>query len=531
MEQNKIGRYGPGQVLWGEYQINQLIGIGGTSEIYRVIDQEGKFHAAKVIKPDLLTPASGDSFLNQFRKEAGIHTSLKHRYIVKCSKVFLQDTPPVGMLLEYIRGGNLAVVIQNALSNDYVPDDTYSMRLTHAISTALDYLHNQHIYHCDVKPGNILIDDRGIPYLADFSTSVHASDRFQVQPLIKGAPAYMAPEQFIGQPVDARTDVYALALTVYQLFSGGYHPLDNDVIMQQHPYDPAKHYAWFSNAHQNVKPLPPSYFNPQILPTVDHVFGRALAKEPAERYPAAREFYRDLGNALTKRSILAKLAQKLFRTGSKQTSIFAWDALYEEKSATSIPYESAVGVQHVYGQDGIQPAENHSSHTAYPHIFISYAHEDGSGLAKMIDQDLRQRFFNTWWDNGIEPGADWEAAIRSAIDQSDALVVIMTQAAQESRYVRSEWRYALDERRIPVIPVIAHGFDPARLPLVLREIQWIDARADYEQAMTALAAALQKISPMIPFPPPPPLVSPPQSGYTTAYYMPDHPTEPNPDAR
>lgn len=124
-------------------------------------------------------------------------------------------------------------------------------------------------------------------------------------------------------------------------------------------------------------------------------------------------------------------------------------------------------------------------------VFLSYAHGDGGDLAARLEADLRASGFRVWWDQGIRPGDDWEQAIRQAVDQADALVVVFTPKAAGSRYVRAEWHYALDQRGIAVIPLLAPGFDPADLPLVLRIIQWVDARQDYESALAALIGALQ----------------------------------------
>lgn len=130
---------------------------------------------------------------------------------------------------------------------------------------------------------------------------------------------------------------------------------------------------------------------------------------------------------------------------------------------------------------------------AGPTIFVAYAAADGGSIAQEVITHLEAHQFMGWWNKNIPPGSDWDDAIIDAINQADAMILVMTNGARSSRYVRAEWRYALDEQKMPVIPLIMPGFEPSQLPLALREIQWIDARVNFDAALTKLVEALRKI--------------------------------------
>jgi molecular chaperone DnaK len=162
-----------------------------------------------------------------------------------------------------------------------------------------------------------------------------------------------------------------------------------------------------------------------------------------------------------------------------------------KRSATAASNDDqSMGSQSAYDGLGVHPTQDTSEQQSLLTIFISYAHQDGVGLARRLVADLRAHGFETWWDDGIQPGSEWEKTIREAIDRSDAMVVLFTEAATYSSYLDAEWHYAHDVRKIPVIPVLAPGFDDDNLPLVLRRIQWADIRADYDFALSRLVIAL-----------------------------------------
>lgn len=521
-----IGSYGPGHTLWGKYHINKLVGIGGIAEVYRAMDDEGNVVAAKILSRRSLNSDTNPYTLTQFQKEAGIHKLMNHPHIVSCQEAFTGPLDPPGMILQYIHGSNVAILIENLakrlyirLSPEYFKEFSkeHILPIVKTVGSALSYMHAQHLVHCDVKPGNILIqyeDGQVVSYLTDFSTSVHLSDRYQSDRLIQGAPLYMAPEQFEGKPLDARTDIYALAITIYQLFSAGNHPIWN-----QQATDSEDHNA-LKEAHLTIAPTPLRHFNANASPEIESILTKALAKNPDDRFQTVQEFCETLVNLIGEPSFWKNLTHGIVRRFLPARSRYKhrfWEDLYSMPPMESgfpgqhglqiyleitptgtigpITQEEKTveGIQHVYDEYGTSLSKIPRKLRDQPKVFISYAHADGSALANMFDKGLREHGFSTWWDRGkkgVTPGSDWDYAIRQAIDHSDALVVIMTNTAQRSRYVRSEWRYALDVRQIPVLVVITHGLDTDTLPLVLRELQWIDSRADLSRALDELSMAI-----------------------------------------
>jgi plastocyanin len=149
---------------------------------------------------------------------------------------------------------------------------------------ALDYAHARAVVHRDIKPANVLLPAPDWPMLADFGISKLLND---IQPqltstgVIVGTAAYMAPEQALGQTIDARTDLYSAGVVLYELLTG-HIPFESDTptgLLLQHAY---------------AQPRPPSQLNPDLPVAVDELLLRALAKNPAERFPTARAFAEEL---------------------------------------------------------------------------------------------------------------------------------------------------------------------------------------------------------------------------------------------
>lgn len=125
-------------------------------------------------------------------------------------------------------------------------------------------------------------------------------------------------------------------------------------------------------------------------------------------------------------------------------------------------------------------------------VFISFAASDGTGEVKRLRHSLEEDF-DLWWAEDIPPGMDRETAVRAAIDQTAAMVVVFTSGALRSKYVIAEWTYALDDRNIPVIPMLTAGVDLEQIPLVLQTVAPLDARVDHPKAMARLAETLKNI--------------------------------------
>ncbi len=279
----------------GAYEIVALLGKGGMAEVYRARQQLGgrvaRDVALKLIDARLsLSP----EFIARFEREAQTLVSLSHPHILKAFDYGqYQDT--VYLVMELLPGGSLAELIRKCLLP--LSDVT---RLLEQTGQALDYAHRQSIVHRDLKPQNVLLDSESNAFLTDFGIVKllgETSSLTQSNTSI-GTPAYMAPEQWTAGAVDARTDLYALGVMLYEMV-GGRVPFSGDTPFR----------VMYLHTHES----PPSIYalRPDLPPTIDRVIGKALAKDPAARYESAAALVADFKAALAGHPVTAPPATLL----------------------------------------------------------------------------------------------------------------------------------------------------------------------------------------------------------------------------
>lgn len=286
----------------GEYEIVSRLGEGGMAVVYRAQQQNIKREVAvKVIQPSLRQNAD---FSARFEREAQTIASLSHPNIIKVFDYgilrgfYLRLMDPTAdarknmiyVVMELLTGGDLSDMIrQGALSLPQI-----SQFLT-GIASALDYAHQKGVIHCDLKPENILLDEGRNVVLADFGIARLISDtsaKEEDSDFIAGTPYYMAPEQWSGQPTDARTDVYALGIILFEMLTG------------KAPYDADTPYK-LMNKHL-LAPVPAVRdVRPELPGALQAVLQRALAKEAAQRYPTAGQLVAEFNAAVAKQSLAA----------------------------------------------------------------------------------------------------------------------------------------------------------------------------------------------------------------------------------
>ncbi|NPV87177.1 MAG: serine/threonine protein kinase [Anaerolineae bacterium] len=263
----------------GRYHIKALLGKGGMAEVYRAYDTllEREI-AVKVIRAE----RSGDeSFLKRFEREARAIASLQHPHIVRVHDAGETDGDPY-LVMDYLPGGTLKEYIERAGQNRPIPV-RQAARLLAPIARALEYAHQHHIVHRDVKPANILLTANGEPMLSDFGIVKLLEDdatQLTVRGMGIGTPEYMSPEQWKGA-ADARSDIYALGVVFYEMVTGvrPYTANTPAAVMLKHL----------------TTPLPPARQHVPSLPeAVDAILARALAKDPQDRYPDMGGFAADL---------------------------------------------------------------------------------------------------------------------------------------------------------------------------------------------------------------------------------------------
>ncbi len=265
----------PGDTLLkGRYRVMRLLHRGGFGYIYLAQDRLLEQNVAlKELMPVL---ADDSATLKRFIHEAQATSRLIHPNIARTLDVFT-DRGNYYIALEYLPGGSLEDLLHQRswLSLDE------AVLIAADICAALSQAHNQGVYHCDIKPGNILFDKNGVAKLADFGIA-HVSETLvarnwrTARDFSSGTLLYMAPEQLDGVRDDPRVDVYALGAVLYQMLAGRpYLPFD--------PQDTAGAQANNINLIRHHRPQPLD----RLPSEVNAVLIKALSKQPTRRYPSA----------------------------------------------------------------------------------------------------------------------------------------------------------------------------------------------------------------------------------------------------
>ena len=277
----------PGAYLAG-YRLEERIGRGGQAVVFRAIDEQlGRPVAMKILAPAF---TNDRAFRTRFINESHAAAAVEHPHILP-----VYDAGEASGLLfiamRYVPSGDVRSLVRQ--------QGPLSVRrgwtIISQIAAALDAAHQLRLVHRDVKPANMLLDTSNRvagthrsdhAYLTDFGISKQTqSAGVTMVGQIIGTLEYAAPEQIDGEPVDGRTDVYALACSTFELLTG------------EPPFrqrlGPALIYAQLSQA-------PPSLVQrrPELALSVDHVLAKAMAKAPADRYPTCGSYAVDLGRAL-----------------------------------------------------------------------------------------------------------------------------------------------------------------------------------------------------------------------------------------
>ena len=258
-----------GKVL-GQYQIEQEVGRGGMATVYRARQQSmNRTVAVKVLPRNLL---HDPTFYERFEREVDVIAHLEHPHILPIYDYGQAEGVPY-IIMRFLGGGSLEQQIRRGL-----PDLNDLQKPMRQIAQALDYAHQQGIIHRDLKPGNIMLDEAGNAYLSDFGIArVLGSDL--TGSMIIGTPAYMSPEQANGLAIDARSDIYALGIVMFELITG------------KEPYQAETPMAVLLK-HIN-EPVPPiRSFREDVPEAVELVINKATAKDPDNRFSSAEKWQR-----------------------------------------------------------------------------------------------------------------------------------------------------------------------------------------------------------------------------------------------
>ena len=275
-----LARLGEGvtRLTAGRYEVTRVLARGGMSVVFLAWDTaEGRPVAIKV-----LDPREGATLENRerFRREARIASELAHPHIVPCHGSAHQGQITL-TILRYVPGESL----EEKLAREGTLSVRAALAILLPIADALAHVHAQGVIHRDVKPANILLHaDDAWPFLTDFGVATLKTSEASRSEVAKGfgTPAYMAPEQVLGQwDADARTDVYALGLVAYRMLAG--------------------RLPWVSETAMGLAvqrtvwaPTPLRQLNPDVSPALAAIIDRCLARDPARRWKSMAEVRRRL---------------------------------------------------------------------------------------------------------------------------------------------------------------------------------------------------------------------------------------------
>lgn len=270
----------------GRYDIEKQLAQGGMGLIF--LAKDPYMQRQVVVKVLMYSRTTDDVYRDFFQQEAELIAALEHPCIVPVYDFGWHGEQPY-IVMRYMSGGSL---------EDHV--EAGELKLTEIshifkrVAEALDAAHAKKIVHRDVKLSNILFDSTGEAFLSDFGIAKSKAISDDDGEWLVGTPAYMSPEQVKGNKVDGRSDVYALGVVLYRLLTG------------QLPFDSDSTTALI-NAHVDL-PIPDIRLIKGNLPSVwQEVVGKAMAKDPNDRYPTAGDFARDVIEVVSGKWYLRKL--------------------------------------------------------------------------------------------------------------------------------------------------------------------------------------------------------------------------------
>lgn len=256
----------------GDYELLSKLGRGGVGVVYLAKNvRTGDHVAVKMLHSHLLEHERARS---RFQREAEVLARLRHPGIVQVLD-FLQIPEGFFMVLEFVRGETLDSGVQRLGAFPWSRAVPWFVE----VLDALEYAHSKNIIHRDVKPANVLVEMSGHVKVLDFGMAklLDAKRQLTAPGMTLGTICYMSKEQLLGKALDARSDVYSLAVSLYEVATG--------------------HLPFWSEKDQELAlaiarkdPKPPSELNDKLSPEVDAILLKALEKNPDDRYADAKSF-------------------------------------------------------------------------------------------------------------------------------------------------------------------------------------------------------------------------------------------------
>jgi serine/threonine protein kinase len=279
----------------GDYEVVGTLGRGGMGEVYRVRHTiSDRVEAMKLLRAGQAGGAHAAEMLDRFTREIRLLATLNHPQIARLHTAFRHSAadhePELVMIMECVEGEDLGRRMQGGLTLEE------SLRYARQVLAALSYAHQRGIVHRDIKPSNIMITPEGEVKLLDFGLALGGlalaqtgmegggldalqspDQRLTTTGALVGSMHYIAPEHIAGEAHDARSDIYATGVTLYEMITG------------RLPIEGANHFQVIAG-HLQHAPKAPSLVNPKIPAAISTAVLRALEKDPRARWQTAQEF-------------------------------------------------------------------------------------------------------------------------------------------------------------------------------------------------------------------------------------------------
>ncbi|RME46664.1 MAG: STAS domain-containing protein, partial [Caldilineae bacterium] len=358
----------PGQLIKGRYRIESKLGGSLLGTVLKATDlQENRPVALKI-----LSPSFSEETINRLMARTEQIIRLEHHNIVK---VYCWDREEgyAFKVEEHIE----APTLQDCLTDPhFTPSPHQALDIALDITLALEYAHSRGVIHGDLKPQNVFLTEAGAK-LSGFGMGILEAERKLLDaPLLFLSAPYLAPEQILGQAIDARTDLYALGVLMYQLFTGQLPFTGSDAEIMQ--------------AHLHQTPIPPRQINPNISLALEHLILKLLAKNPNDRYASAQQARRISGSLVIniEEPTLSRQPTLLGREKELQTLQTYWEKARAGQGQLLL----------LSGEPGIGKttlAEHFAAHSNAPICLIGHGREETSTSPYQLFTEALHGYFAT----------------------------------------------------------------------------------------------------------------------------------------